>query len=89
MATGPADKLQIPRREELPGGWAGLAAAIIYQACEDYRTNRRALRRHPDSRAAAAEKRRLERFFTSRWFRNLTDLDGKDLLRQLKEESTK
>ena len=87
MATGPADRTGIPRREELPDGWEGLAGAVIYQACEDYRTNRRALRRHPDSRKAAAEKRRLERFFLSRWFRCLTELDGRDLLRQLKEES--
>ena len=87
MAAGPAHKTQIPRREELPGGWEGLAAAVVYQACEDYRAVRRALRRHPDSRRAAAEKRQLERFFISRWFRVLSELDGRTLLRQLKEES--
>ena len=78
---------RIPRREELPGGWEGLAMAVVYQACEDYRAGVKACRRHPDSRRAASAQRRLERFFTSPWFRTLTDLDGRGLLRQLKEES--
>ena len=60
--------------------------SVIWQACEDYRACRRACRRHPDSRRDASRLRKTERFFTSRWFRALTDLDGRALLRQLKEE---
>ena len=86
MAVSPADRINIPGREELPGGWGGLAAAVVFQACEDYRANRRACRRHPDSRPAAAEKRRLEQFFRSRWFQTLTNLNGVYLLQLLKEE---
>ena len=81
------DNNRAPRREELPGGWEGLAAAVVYQACEDYRAAAKACRRHPDSRKAASALRKAERFFTSRWFRTLTDLNGQTLLKQLKEET--
>ena len=87
MRPDRAEQTRIPRKEELPGGWQGLAAAVIYQACEDYRSCVRACRRHPDSRRSAAALRRLERFFVSRWFQTLTDLDGRCVLRMLKEES--
>ena len=36
---------------------------------------------------SARALRRLERFFVSRWFQTLTDLDGRCVLRMLKEES--
>ena len=80
-------RTRIPRREEIAGGWEGLAAAVIWQACEDYRAAVRACRRFPDNRKAASRLRKTERFFTSRWFRELTDLDGRELLRRLKEET--
>lgn len=80
------DRILIPQRDEIPGGWEGLAAAVVWQACEDYRAAVRALRRHPDSRKADARRREAERFFTSRWFQALSSLDGRRLLRQLKEE---
>ena len=83
----PAEKQQIPRREEIPGGWEGLAMAVIYQACEDYRSGVRTCRRYPDSRKAASALRRTERFFTSRWFDTLANLDGRAMLTMLKEES--
>ena len=87
MKNCAAEKTRVIGREELPGGWDGLAAAVIYQACEDYRECCRACRRYPDSRQAAAEKRQLEKFFGSRWFRTLSNLNGTCLLRQLKEET--
>ena len=77
----------VPRREEIPGGWEGLAAGIVFQACEDYRAALRLRRRDPDSKPADRAIRGAERFFASRWFRTLSDLDGPGLLRQLKEES--
>ena len=63
-----------------------LAQAIILQAVEDYRKARRRLRIRPDSEAAMECIRECERFFGSRWFGQLTTLDGKVLLRRLKEE---
>lgn len=87
MKQDTAGKGGVPGREMIPGGWEGLAMAVIYQACEDYRACRRACRRHPDSRKADAALRRTERFFTSRWFRALSNLDGASLLKQLKEET--
>ena len=86
MKPEPAEKLISTRREELPGGWEGLAKAVIYQACEDYRECRKKCRRYPDSRKAMAALRQVERFFSSRWFRMLADLDGPEMLRQLKKE---
>ena len=87
MRTEPA-KNHIPAREtELPGGWEGLALAVIYQACADYRQARRTIRCHPDSRKANAAIRQLERFFTSAWFHTLTSLDGRAVLKALKEET--
>ncbi len=82
----PEGKIRIPRREEIPGGWEGLAMGVIYQACEDYRAGARACRRHPDNRKAASALRKVERFFTSKWFQTLSNLNGRELLRQLKEE---
>lgn len=87
MENNAAVKMHLTGREALPGGWEGLAAAVIYQACEDYRDCCRACRRYPDSRQAAAEKRQLEKFFRSRWFRTLSSLNGSCLLQQLKEET--
>ena len=83
----PEGKIRVPRREEIPGGWEGLAMGVIYQACEDYRAGARACRRHPDNRKANAAVRQLERFFTSAWFHTLTDLDGRAVLKALKEET--
>ena len=66
--------------------WEDLAQAIILQAVEDYRKARRRLRIRPDSEAAMECIRECERFFGSRWFAQLTTLDGKALLRRLREE---
>lgn len=82
-----AKQKTIPGREaDFPGGWEGLAMAVIFQACADYRKARRDCSRHPDSRKAKAAVRQLERFFASAWFRTLTNLNGQKLLQQIKEE---
>lgn len=86
MGSAAAKETKPGRETEIQGGWEGLAQAVVRQACEDYREARRRLRRCPDSRKACAAVRQLERFFTSRWFRVLTDLDGPSVLRRLKEE---
>ncbi len=78
-----------PQGRELldQAGWGALAQAVVYQACDDYRRVRRRLRACPDDRRACAAARSLERFFTSRWFTTISDLDGQALLRKLKEET--
>ena len=62
-------------------GWEDLANAVVLQAVEDYERACRALRRRPDLRERAAEKRSLERFFRSRWFRTLSPLTFEELKR--------
>ena len=59
--------------------WERLANAIIEDAVEEYRI----VRDKPD---CAGKKRALERFFRSKWFDSLTTLDGRWLLKKLKEE---
>jgi hypothetical protein len=50
-----------------------LADAIIIKAVDDYR-------KHKKLRSSIA------RFFKSDWFKILTDIDGEDLLKKLKDE---
>ncbi len=66
--------------------WTSLANAVILQAIDDYRAVCGKLKRRPDLQKSAAQKRSLERFFTSRWFRTLTTVDGQALLDRLREE---
>ena len=66
--------------------WEDLANAIILQAVEDYRRARRIIRKRPDHQGAWKIIRETERFMKSRWFAQLTDIDGETLLRKLKEE---
>ena len=66
--------------------WEDLANAIVSQAVTDYRTARimgRVFRYRETSRAIIRE---VEHFFRSRWFNQLTDIDGKALIRNLREE---
>ena len=66
--------------------WQDLANAVILQAIEDYRLVCGKLRFRPGLTEAALEKRELEAFFLSRWFRTLTTLDGQELLSSLRRE---
>ncbi len=66
--------------------WEEFAQAIILQAVDDYRKARKRVRMLPDQKSAQATIREVERFFLSRWFAQLTDVDGEYLLRKLKEE---
>lgn len=61
-----------------------LANAVIIQAVKDYRRAYRKCR-NGGSSMAMAEVRALERFFCSEWFAELTDADGRALLRKIKE----
>lgn len=67
-------------------GWEDLANAIILQAAEDYRSACRSLKKRPCFRRPQAEKRSLERFFRSAWFRTLSGADGSKLIQDLQKE---
>ncbi len=67
--------------------WEDLANAIILQAVKDYRRARKKARRRPDQKTAQATIREVERFFTSWWFAQLTDLDGEMLMEKLQKEA--
>ena len=66
--------------------WEDLAQAIIMKAVEDYRKARRRVRHFPDQKGAQATIREVEKFFRSRWFAQLTDIDGEMLIKRLREE---
>ena len=66
--------------------WEALANAIILQAVEDYRKCRRLVRRKPNQFEAQKMIREIERFFRSKWFKQLSEADGNMILEQLKKE---
>lgn len=63
-----------------------LANAIILQAVKDWRHGARLLKRHPNSPEGKRITYDTEKFFKSKWFSCLTNLDGEMLLRKLQEE---
>lgn len=68
-------------------GCQALANAIVKQAAADYREALRALRRHPDSRAAMQTAMEIEDFFHSDWYGVLTDIDPDYLIDRLRKEA--
>ena len=64
-----------------------LAGAIILQAVKDYRMALAGLKRHPSNYKMKYKKKDVERFFLSSWFVELTDLDGRMLMEQLRKEA--
>ncbi len=69
--------------------YEALANAIIEQAVCDYRSALRSLKKHPDSRAAAAQAREIEKFFHSSWYGVLTQIDPDYLINRLRKETAK
>ena len=67
-------------------GYRLLADAIILQAVESYRRAVRRLRKHSNNLEALRTKRTIEDFFLSDWFNTLCDLDGKQLILDLKQQ---
>ena len=63
--------------------YENLAHAIVLQAVKDYRLARKSPRSAESSRVC----RDVERFFKSPYFRNLTNLNGEVVLKQLQEEA--
>ena len=62
-----------------------LANAIILQAVTDYKTALKKIRKNPGNRDAIDEALRIERFFRSGWYSQLTSVDGEYLIRRLRE----
>ena len=67
-------------------GYRELANAIVMQAVKDWRAAVKILKKRPRYEKALKMKAECERFFRSRWFANLTDVDGNLILRKLKQE---
>lgn len=63
-----------------------LANAIILQAVTDYKIALKKIRKNPGNRDAIDEALRIERFFRSGWYSQLTSVDGEYLIRRLREE---
>ena len=61
-------------------GYENLAHAIILQAVKDYRKALKILKRQPRNKDAKATAEECERFFLSKWFTTLTNIDGKVLI---------
>lgn len=68
------------------GSYENLANAIVLLAVKDYRSARRRQKYHSKNKEAKLIIEDCERFFRSDWFGVLTSVDGKALLRKLKEE---
>ncbi len=68
------------------GSYENLANAIVLLAVKDYRSARKRQKYHPKNKEAKLIIEDCERFFRSDWFGVLTSVDGKALLRKLKEE---
>ena len=66
--------------------WEALVEAVILKAVEDYRLAQK-MKGIPNRRKASlATIREVERFFCSKWFAQLTKVDGKNLLDHLRKE---
>ena len=63
-----------------------LANAIILQAVTDYRSVLKKIRRNPKNKDSVDEALRIERFFRSAWYSQLTSVDGEYLIRRLRDE---
>lgn len=67
-------------------GFYNLAEAIILQSVKDYRYALRTLKKYPYSLESNKVKSNVERFFCSKWYSELTNIDGKILIKKLREE---
>ena len=66
--------------------YQNLANAIVLQAARDYRSAMQRLRKNPHNREAKEEKESLLRFFHSRWYSCLTDVNPEYLIEKLDKE---
>ena len=64
-----------------------LANAIVLQAFKDYRKALFKLVQEPEEWKHRSSKKKLERFFHSKWYRILTDLDPAILMQEAKRQA--
>ena len=62
------------------------ANAIILSAVSDYRAALKRVKRNQRSKTAIDEALRIEKFFRSPWYQQLTSVDGELLIRRLQDE---
>lgn len=62
-----------------------LANEIIIRAATDYKSALKRLKKHPHCSRSLDRVAECERFFRSRWYRMLTEVDGEMLIRRLRE----
>lgn len=67
--------------------YAELANAIVLQAFKDYRKALFKLVQEPEEWKHQSTKKKLERFFRSKWYRTLTELDPEVLMREAKRQA--
>ena len=63
-----------------------MANAIILQAVTDYRAALKRIKRKPEDWETIDEAMRVESFFRSGWYSQLTAVDGEYLIRRLQDE---
>ena len=66
--------------------FSNLANAILLQAVKDYRGALKKLKNYPYDFESNKVKLSVERFFRSKWYSELTNIDGKILIRKLRDE---
>lgn len=71
---------------ENPECYENLANAIVLQAFKDYKRALWKLSHDPYDTDAARNKKKLERFFDSNWYRLLTDVDATILVGEAKRQ---
>ena len=63
-----------------------IANAVVEQAAKDYRAAIKKLKRNPDNEIAEIQRKECEEFFLSPNFNRFTRIDGKMLMKKLREE---
>lgn len=63
-----------------------LASAIVLQAVKDYKSALFLLEDKPKDRAALHDKKSLERFFQSKWYVTLTEIDPNRLMSEVQRQ---
>lgn len=64
-----------------------LANAIVLQAFKDYRKALFKMVQEPEEWKHRSTKKKLERFFRSKWYRTLTELDPEILMREARRQA--
>ena len=73
---------KISRTCNINEAYENLANAIVKQAVVDYKEPLRKLEKNPNDKEAKRDAERIERFFHSGWYTQLTGIDGDWLIRK-------